>query len=119
MKRYNSGFRDMIDFTFIKNMKEVFKRFIDREREFMSLRNMVGMMSEARQSDTIEYEQMRDLYRSMRDDALRFRFITEDHQDSVLRSIIQGILVNMINKSLADARLEIDVVADEYGLKKW
>jgi hypothetical protein len=83
-------------------------RWIDRERELISLRNAVGMMAEARRSDAAEYQDMRDLNREMRADALRFRWLTEDHADAAVRERVRSICRSIPTRSLSGARLDID-----------
>lgn len=45
---------------------KVFRRWIDRERELIALRNAVGMMAEARRADAAEYDEMRESNRNLR-----------------------------------------------------
>lgn len=44
------------------------RRWFDREREIVTLRNAVGMMSEARRSDAAEYHEMREGISRLRDE---------------------------------------------------
>ena len=43
---------------FWKSLRAVVLRWLDREREIVSLRNAVGMMSEARRADAAEYHEL-------------------------------------------------------------
>jgi len=43
---------------FWKSLRAIVLRWCDRERELASLRNAVGMMSEARRGDAAEYAEM-------------------------------------------------------------
>jgi hypothetical protein len=49
------------------SLKQLVRRWIDRERELISLRNAVGMMSESRRGDMEEYDSMADALRRARD----------------------------------------------------
>ncbi|HCZ16789.1 MAG TPA: hypothetical protein DHV85_19830 [Candidatus Accumulibacter sp.] len=73
MKTYDTDARRLNVGTFWGNLRAVLRRWLDRERELVSLRNAVGMMSEARRADAAEYHDMRELNREMRADALRLR----------------------------------------------
>lgn len=66
MKNYEAGAGTHGGRPFLKSLKDVTKRFFDRERELMSLRSAVGMMSEARKSDAFEYHQMAEALREAR-----------------------------------------------------
>lgn len=48
---------------FWKSLRALALRWIDREREIVSLRNAVGMMSEARRADAAEYHLMQSANR--------------------------------------------------------
>jgi len=60
MKTYDSGAATHGTRPYFKSLKGVVVRFFDRERELISLRNAVGMMSEARRRDAKEYDEMRE-----------------------------------------------------------
>ena len=51
MKTYDTDARRLNVGTFWRNLRAVLRRWLDRERELVSLRNAVGMMSEARRAD--------------------------------------------------------------------
>lgn len=93
---------------FWRNAREVLRRFFDRERELMALRNAVGMMAEARRADAAEYHDMVELNRSMRDDARRFRWLAEDHADPFLRERVRSICQSIPTRGLGGTRLDID-----------
>lgn len=110
MKTYNTDNRRLNNGTFWRNLKDVFKRWIDRERELMSLRNTVGMMSEARQADAAEYDAMRDLNMEMREDAKRLRWLAEDHKDPEVRERVKSICQSIPVRGIAGVRLDIDAI---------
>ena len=60
MKTYDTGAATHGTRPFFQSLKGIVKRFFDRERELISLRNAVGMMSEARRGDAREYHEMRE-----------------------------------------------------------
>lgn len=94
--------------SFWRNVREVLRRWLDRERELMALRNAVGMMSEARRADAAEYHDMVVLNRSMRDDARRLRWLADDHADPVVRERVRSICQSLPTRSLSGVRLDID-----------
>ncbi len=94
--------------TFWKNLRAVLRRWLDRERELVSLRNAVGMMSEARRADAAEYHEMRELNREMRADALRLRWLAEDHADPEVRERVRSICQSIPTRSLSGVRMDID-----------
>lgn len=51
MNTYDTDARRLNVGTFWSNLRAVLRRWLDRERELVSLRNAVGMMSEARRAD--------------------------------------------------------------------
>jgi LPS O-antigen subunit length determinant protein (WzzB/FepE family) len=115
MKTYDADNRRLKSGTFLRNLAAVFRRWIDRERELISLRNAVGMMSEARRNDAAEYHDMAMNLRLMREemredcqDALRFRWLTADHAEGAVRERIAYICQNIPPRSLAAVRNEID-----------
>ena len=102
MNTYDTDTRRLNVGTFWGNLRAVLRRWLDRERELVSLRNAVGMMSEARRSDAAEWHDMREMNREMRADAVRlrrwdeegkivgFRGPTANHFDSVVRCCLQS-----------------------------
>jgi len=94
--------------TFWKNLRAVLRRWLDRERELVSLRNAVGMMSEARRADAAEWHDMRDMNREMRADALRLRWLADDHADPDVRERVRSICQGIPTRSLSGVRLDID-----------
>ena len=85
MNTYDTDTRRLNVGTFWGNLRAVLRRWLDRERELVSLRNAVGMMSEARRADAAEWHDMREMNREMRADALRLRWLADDHADPALR----------------------------------
>lgn len=108
MKTYDMKDRHFGRTSFLKNAREVLRRWLDRERELMALRNAVGMMSEARRADAAEYHDMVELNRSMRDDARRLRWLAEDHADPEVRERVRSICQSIPQRSLSGVRLDID-----------
>lgn len=66
MKVYDDGIRPHGSLPTWWSIKQGVVHWFDRERELLSLRNAVGMMSEARRADTAEYHQMADALRKAR-----------------------------------------------------
>ena len=93
---------------FWKSLRAVFRRGLDRERELVSLRNAVGMMSEARRADAAEWQAMRDLNRELRADALRLRWLADDHADPAVRERVRSICQSIPARSISGVRLDID-----------
>jgi len=91
MKTYDTGAGTFGKTKFWASLKAVASRWLDRERELISLRNTVGMMSEARRSDAAEYHEMVDLIREMRADAVRLRWLADDHADPAVRELVRSI----------------------------
>lgn len=89
------------------------RRWIDRERELVALRNAVGMMAEARRADAAEWHAMYDGSKEARADARRFRWLTEDHADPAVRERVQSITQSMPARSLSGTRVDIDAAMDE------
>ncbi len=108
MKTYDTDARRLNVGTFWGNLRAVLRRWLDRERELVSLRNAVGMMSEARRADAAEYHDMRELNREMRADALRLRWLADDHADSEVRDRVRSICQSLPTRSISGARLDID-----------
>lgn len=108
MKTYDAGAGTHGSRPFLKSVKDVIRRFFDRERELMSLRNAVGMMSEARRADAVEWHEMYDLNRELRADAMRFRWLTEDHTDAAVRERALSIAASIPTRTISGTRLDID-----------
>jgi hypothetical protein len=95
----------------------VFRRWLDRERELLSLRNAVGMMSEARRVDAAEYTKMVEMLRGMRADARRLRWLTKDHAHPETRVCVNMVLMNMRTRSYGGACLDIDAAMADDALR--
>lgn len=108
MKTYDTGARSHGTGPFWKSFRANLRRWIDREREIVCLRNAVGMMAEARRADANEYHEMLELNREMRADALRFRWLTADHADPAVRERARSIATSIPTRSLSGTRLDID-----------
>ena len=108
MKTYDTDARRLNVGTFWGNLRAVLRRWLDRERELVSLRNAVGMMSEARRADAAEWQDMRDLNREMRADALRLRWLADDHADPEVRERVRSICQSLPTRSISGVRLDID-----------
>lgn len=108
MNTYDTDARRLSVGTFWGNLRAVLRRWLDRERELVSLRNAVGMMSEARRADAAEWHDMRDMNRELRADALRLRWLCEDHADPDLRERVRSICQSIPTRSLSGVRLDID-----------
>lgn len=93
---------------FWRSLRALVQRWIDRERELVALRNAVGMMAEARRADAAEWHAMYDGSKEARADALRFRWLAEDHADNAVRERVRSILQSMPTRSLSGARIDID-----------
>ena len=112
MNTYDNDARRLNVGTFWTNLCAVLRRWLDRERELVSLRNAVGMMSEARRADAAEWHDMRNLNRELRADALRLRWLAEDHADPELRERVRSICQSIPTRSLSGVRLDIDANMD-------
>ena len=108
MQTYDTDARRLNVGTFWNNLRAVLRRWLDRERELVSLRNAVGMMSEARRADAAEWHDMRELNREMRADALRLRWLADDHADPEVRERVRSICNRIPTRSLSGVRLDID-----------
>ena len=108
MNTYDTDTRRLNVGTFWRNLRAVLRRWLDRERELVSLRNAVGMMSEARRADAAEWHDMRDLNRDLRADALRLRWLAEDHADPAVRERVRSICQSIPTRSISGVRLDID-----------
>lgn len=108
MDTYDTDARRLNVGTFWGNLRAVLRRWLDRERELVSLRNAVGMMSEARRADAAEYHEMRELNREMRADALRLRWLADDHADPQVRARVRSICQSIPTRGIGDVRLDID-----------
>lgn len=117
MKDYSQTQNQRPQGSLWKTVKAVFTRWADRERELASLRNVVGMMSEARQSDSREYHEMVDLNRDARADANRYRALRAqcecidygDIKDAYLRITGYG---NTRTDDLVDSVVDKEVVSE-------
>lgn len=58
MKTYDGGASTHGQAPTWLTLKRLVKRWLDRERELLALRNAVGMMAEARRADAAEYHEM-------------------------------------------------------------
>lgn len=108
MNTYDTDTRRLNVGTFWGNLRAVLRRWLDRERELVSLRNAVGMMSEARRADAAEWHDMREMNREMRADALRLRWLADDHADPETRERVRSICQSLPTRSISGARLDID-----------
>lgn len=108
MRTYDTEARTHGAGPFWKSLRAVLRRWMDRERELVSLRNAVGMMSEARRADAAEYHEMRELNREMRADAVRLRWLADDHADPEVRERVRSICQNLPTRSISGVRLDID-----------
>ena len=108
MNTYDTDARRLNVGTYWGNLRAVLRRWLDRERELVSLRNTVGMMSEARRADAAEWHDMRDLNRELRADALRLRWLAEDHADPEVRERVRSICQSIPTRSISGVRLDID-----------
>jgi hypothetical protein len=108
MNTYDTDNRRVNVGTFWRNLRDVLRRWLDRERELVSLRNAVGMMSEARRADAAEWHDMRELNRELRADALRLRWLAEDHADPEVRARVRSICHSIPTRSLSGVRMDID-----------
>lgn len=66
MNTYDSGASTHGSDPFWRAFPRLIRRWMDRERELVSLRNAVGMMAEARRADSREYHGMVDALRQRR-----------------------------------------------------
>lgn len=98
---------------FWSSLRATVRRWIDRERELMALRNAVGMMAEARRADAAEWHAMYDGSKEAHADARRFRWLTEDHAEPAVRDRVRSIMQSMPTRSLSGARIDIDAAMDE------
>jgi hypothetical protein len=115
MNTYDTDARRLNVGTFWRNLRAVLRRWLDRERELVSLRNAVGMMSEARRGDAAEWHAMAEARRGdaaamgeMRADALRLRWLTADHADPEVRERVRSICQSIPARGIGGARLDID-----------
>ena len=122
MNTYDTDNRRLCRGTFWRNLRDVLHRWLDRERELVSLRNAVGMMSEARRSDAAEYHEMLELNHEMlelnremlelnreaRADAQRLRWLADDHADPDVRERVRSICQSLPTRSISGVRLDID-----------
>lgn len=113
MNTYDTDARRLSVGTFLGNLRAVLRRWLDRERELVSLRNAVGMMSEARRADAAEWHDMRDMNRELRADALRLRWLCEDHADGAQRQRVLAIIDGMKVRSYSAVCRDIDRAMQE------
>jgi hypothetical protein len=66
MNTYDDGAGTHGSARFWTSLRRLLRRWFDRERELVALRNAVGMMSEARRADAREYHDMVDALRRQR-----------------------------------------------------
>lgn len=108
MQTYDAGARTHGNAPFLKSLRGIITRWLDRERELISLRNAVGMMSEARRADAAEYHAMAESNRELRADAMRLRWLCEDRADQATRDAVADIAANIRTRSLSGTRISID-----------
>lgn len=108
MNTYDTDNRRLHAGTFLGNLRAMLRRWLDRERELVSLRNAVGMMSEARRADAADWHDMLALNREMRADARRLRWLSEDHADPEMRERVRSICQSIPTRSLSGVRMDID-----------
>lgn len=60
MNTYDTGASTHGKAPFWTSLRRLIRRWLDRERELVALRNAVGMMAEARRADAREYHEMVD-----------------------------------------------------------
>lgn len=84
MKTYDAGARTYGTAGGWRSIKRIVRRMLDRERELLSLRNAVGMMSEARRADAEEYAAMADALRRARERLV----IADTHVPAAARDVI-------------------------------
>ena len=112
MKTYDTGARTFGMYSGWKSLRQIVSRWLDRERELLSLRNAVGMMSEARRNDAAEYDQMYQALRAARADSRRLHWLTEDHSDPEVRAQCRRILESMAVRSYSGTCLDIDAAME-------
>lgn len=66
MRTYDTGAGTHGTNPTLRSIKGTLLRWLNRERELISLRNAVGMMSEARKADAAEYDDMVEALRKVR-----------------------------------------------------
>lgn len=108
MRTYDTDARRLNVGSFWRNLRGVLRRWLDRERELVSLRNALGMMSEARRADAAEWHDMRDLNRELCADALRLRWLAADHADPEVRERVRSICSSMPTRGIGGVRLDVD-----------
>jgi hypothetical protein len=113
MKTYDAQSRTFGVAPFWKSLRGVLQRWIDRERELVSLRNAVGMMSEARRADAAEYHQMVEALRSARNDGRRLQWLAADHSDPETRERVRSICQSIPVRGIGGVRLDIDANMSE------
>lgn len=108
MNTYDTDNRRLNVGTFWGNLRAVLRRWLDRERELVSLRNAVGMMSEARRADAAEWHDMRYMNHELRADAMRLRWLADEHADPAVRERVRSICQSLPTRSISGVRLDID-----------
>jgi hypothetical protein len=66
MNTYDTGASTHGKAPLWRSLRALIRRWLDRERELVALRNAVGMMAEARRADAREYHDMVDALRQRR-----------------------------------------------------
>ncbi|MDA8521993.1 hypothetical protein [Acidovorax sp. NCPPB 4044] len=113
MKTYDTGPRTHGSNAAWKSLKGIVARWLDRERELLSLRNAVGMMSEARRADAAEYHAMVAGHEQVRADAQRLRWLTADHASPEVRERVAQILRSIPTRTTSGVRMDIDAAMRE------
>lgn len=108
MKTYDAGAGTHGTNSAMKSLLQIAARWINRERELISLRNAVGMMSEARRADAYEYDQMCRALRKSQEDSRRLHWLTDDHSSQETREKVQNILSHMSVRSYSGTCIDID-----------
>lgn len=98
---------------FLKSLRGWLRRAFDRERELISLRNAVGMMSEARRNDAAEWHAMYEGSKVAREDSRRLRWLTEDYADGAQRQRVLSIIDGMKTRSYSAVCRDIDRAMQE------
>lgn len=108
MRTYDTGANTHGTRPALRSLIDTIKRWLDRERELISLRNAVGMMSEARRADAAEYQDMVAAVRMFSVDSKRLKWLTADHADPETRMRVRSVLESMPTRSYSGACLDID-----------
>jgi hypothetical protein len=89
-------------------LRRRFARLIDRERELLALRNVIGMMSEARHSDAMKYHEILQRLSKSQADANRFCWLAMDHESSETREMVVAICQSIPTRGIGGLRSDID-----------